>query len=101
MTQIENEQIKALREELKETNGHISELTTGFNALKSAIVGNDITKDGGIVKRLTEIEAAQLKSDEWQKKMKWMGALGIGFFALIEVLYQSTSIIEFFIGHKK
>lgn len=107
MTQIENEQIKALREELKETNSYIMELTKGVNDLQNAIKGNDLTHDGGLVKRLNDVEAQQKASDErhekveeWQKKAKWTAGIILGLFGLVEVVYQCITIYLTISEHK-
>ena len=106
MTNIENAQIKALSNQieaqnirletltsrLEQHNVHVAENKTILDNIQTALLGNPISKDGGIIKRLEIVEADNKNFNVM--KSKWLGIVwfvvaGAGFLGLV---YYATSI---------
>ena len=54
------------------------ELRNDIQEIKSALMGNSITKDGGVVQRLTHIEKTCDDLTKFKDKSKWTASLLIG-----------------------
>jgi hypothetical protein len=87
MTAIENAQIKLLAEQIAAIQEDIKDIKTG-------LMGNPVTMDGGLVRRLETIEADHEGLLDWKKRFTWtFGLLAVlGFLA--EVVYHLTGIIQ-------
>jgi hypothetical protein len=58
---MEQHQYEALRQDIHE--------------IKSAIMGNEITQDGGIIKRLGMVETKTENHDKFISRLKWSGGV--------------------------
>ena len=103
MTNIENEQIKQLsslieirleaqNNRLEHYNTYAAEMKATLDKIEIALVGNPISKDGGIIKRLEIVEADNKNFNVM--KSKWLGIVwfvvaGAGVLGLV---YYATSI---------
>ncbi|WP_158993478.1 hypothetical protein [Mucilaginibacter sp. L196] len=94
MTQIENEQIKQLTNQVENLNSSVEQI-------KTALLGNEYNKDGGLVDRQKVIEIKLAEHEGWIQKFKWIGTIGIGAAALIEFIYQFTNIFSAIFPHLK
>lgn len=65
--------------------------------IKSAIMGNPITKDGGINKRITHLEQCTEKHDKFISRLKWSGGILVSFASLIGYLFDK--FIDIFKQH--
>lgn len=110
MTQIENKQIEHLSQQIElqnirlealntrseKNNVHYDEMKASLSIIESALLGNTISKDGGLVKR---IETVENSVDILTKllagyKSKWLGVVWIASVVLgsIGFLYYISSI---------
>lgn len=58
---MEQHQYEALRQDIHD--------------IKSAIMGNEITQDGGIIKRLGMVETKAENHDKFISRLKWSGGI--------------------------
>ena len=56
----------------------LKELNEKVDKIYAALMGNDITQDGGIVKRLQHIEKTCEELTKFKDKSKWTASLLIG-----------------------
>lgn len=77
---MEQHQYEALRQDIHE--------------IKSAIMGNPITKDGGLVKRVTDLETCSRNHGRFINRLKWSGGILVSLASLIGYLFDK--FIELF-----
>ena len=65
--------------------------------IKSAIMGNPITKDGGLVKRVTDLETCSRNHGKFISRLKWSGGILVSLASLIGYLFDK--FIELFKQH--
>ena len=65
--------------------------------IKSAIMGNPITKDGGLVKRVSELEECSEKHNRFISRLKWSGGILVSLASLIGYLFDK--FIDIFKQH--
>lgn len=65
--------------------------------IKSAIMGNPITKDGGLVKRVSDLEDCSKKHNRFISRLKWSGGILVSLASLIGYLFDK--FIELFKHH--
>ena len=65
--------------------------------IKSAIMGNPITKDGGLVKRVGDLEECSEKHSRFINRLKWSGGVLVSLASLIGYLFDK--FIELFKSH--
>lgn len=70
---MEQHQYEALRQDIHD--------------IKSAIMGNEITQDGGIIKRLGMVETKAENHDKFINRLKWSGGILISLASLIGYLF--------------
>ena len=110
----EQEEINKTRVGIRLMKVDVLEIRTDITLIKTALIGSELTKDGGLIKRVieTEINVAELtlrmtKMEEWQalqkdketrkkerlKRWKWIGgvALAAAITAIITILFQRIS----------
>lgn len=80
---MEKHQYEALRQDIHE--------------IKSAIMGNEITQDGGIIKRLGMVETKTENHDKFINRLKWSGGILISLASLIGYLFDK--FIDIFKSH--
>lgn len=80
---MEQHQYEALRQDIHE--------------IKSAIMGNPITKDGGLVKRVTDLENCSRNHSRFINRLKWSGGILVSVASLIGYLFDK--FIELFKHH--
>lgn len=80
---MEQHQYEALRQDIHE--------------IKSAIMGNPITKDGGLVKRVSDLEACSRNHGRFINRLKWSGGILVSLASLIGYLFDK--FIELFKHH--
>lgn len=80
---MEQHQYEALRQDIIE--------------IKSAIIGNDITKDGGMVGRIGKLEKTTEGHSKFINRLKWSGGVLVSLAGLIGFLFDK--IIHFFKTH--
>lgn len=80
---MEQHQYEALRQDIHE--------------IKSAIMGNPITKDGGLVKRVTDLETCSRNHSRFINRLKWSGGILVSVASLIGYLFDK--FIELFKHH--
>lgn len=59
------------------------ELRNDIHEIKTALMGNPITKDGGIVNRLQHIEKTCEDLTKFKDKSKWTATILIGFAGVL------------------
>lgn len=62
---------------------HYEALIQDIHEIKSAIIGNEITKDGGLVGRLKHVEEKVEELNEFKDKSKWTVTILIGFAGIL------------------
>ena len=80
---MEQHQYEALRQDIHE--------------IKSAIMGNPITKDGGLVKRVADLENCSRNHSRFINRLKWSGGILVSVASLIGYLFDK--FIELFKHH--
>ena len=65
--------------------------------IKSAIMGNPITKDGGLVKRVSDLEECSERHNRFINRLKWSGGVLVSLASLIGYLFDK--FIELFKSH--
>lgn len=80
---MEQHQYEALRQDIHE--------------IKSAIMGNPITKDGGLVKRVSDLETCSRNHGRFINRLKWSGGILVSLASLIGYLFDK--FIELFKHH--
>lgn len=80
---MEQHQYEALRQDIHE--------------IKSAIIGNEITKDGGIIKRLGMVETKTENHDKFISRLKWSGGILVTIAGLLG--YLADKFINVFKTH--
>jgi hypothetical protein len=80
---MEQHQYEALRQDIHE--------------IKSAIMGNPITKDGGLVKRVSDLETCSRNHGRFINRLKWSGGILVSIASLIGYLFDK--FIELFKHH--
>ena len=65
--------------------------------IKSAIMGNPITKDGGLVKRVSDLEDSSERHNRFINRLKWSGGVLVSLASLIGYLFDK--FIELFKSH--
>lgn len=80
---MEQHQYEALRQDIHE--------------IKSAIMGNEITQDGGIIKRLGMVETKTENHDKFISRLKWSGGVLVSLAGLIGYLFDK--FIDLFKPH--
>lgn len=65
--------------------------------IKSAIMGNPITKDGGLVKRVSDLETCSRNHGRFINRLKWSGGILVSVASLIGYLFDK--FIELFKHH--
>lgn len=80
---MEQHQYEALRQDIHE--------------IKSAIMGNPITKDGGLVKRVSDLETCSRNHGRFINRLKWSGGILVSVASLIGYLFDK--FIELFKHH--
>lgn len=80
---MEQHQYEALRQDIIE--------------IKSAIMGNAITQDGGLVKRVADLETCSRNHGRFINRLKWSGGILVSLASLIGYLFDK--FIELFKHH--
>ena len=70
------------------------ELKQDIADIKTALVGNEFTQDGGMVKRLAHVEAKVEDLSRFKDKSKWTATLLIGVAGMLG--WVADRIISFF-----
>ena len=65
--------------------------------IKSAIMGNPITKDGGLVKRVSDLETCSRNHGRFINRLKWSGGILVSLASLIGYLFDK--FIDIFKQH--
>ena len=65
--------------------------------IKSAIMGNPITKDGGLVKRVNDLQECSEKHSRFINRLKWSGGVLVSLASLIGYLFDK--FIDLFKSH--
>jgi len=110
MTNIENQQIKELSLQIEKQNSrleaqntrlehhnlHVTEMKATLDTIQSALLGNPISNDGGLVKRIVEVETSvsKLTTVIAGYKSKWLGIVWLVTVSVgvLGFLYYLTSI---------
>jgi hypothetical protein len=110
MTNIENAQIKELSQKienqtirleaqntrLEHYNNHAEEMKGTLDNIQMALLGNPISKDGGLVKRIEDVETGLTGITKIlaEYKSKWMGIVWVIVVAggALGLVYYATSI---------
>lgn len=110
MTNIENANIKELSSQiekqnirleaqntrLEQNNVHVSEMKTMLDNIQMALLGNPISKDGGLVKRIESVESDVTGITKLlaEYKSKWLGIVWLIIVAggALGLFYYATSI---------
>jgi hypothetical protein len=110
MTAIENSQIKELSAQiqtqnirleaqnarLEHYNNHAEEMRGILDNIQMALLGNPISKDGGLVKRIEDVETGLTGITKVlsEYKSKWMGIVWLIVVAggALGLIYYATSI---------
>lgn len=71
---MEQHQYEALRQDIHE--------------IKSAIMGNPITKDGGLVKRVSDLETCSRNHGRFINRLKWSGGVLVSLAGLLGYLFE-------------
>ena len=66
---------------------HYEALRQDIHEIKSAIIGNEITQDGGIIKRLGMVETKTENHDKFISRLKWSGGILVSLASLIGYLF--------------
>jgi hypothetical protein len=78
---MEQHQYEALRQDIHE--------------IKSAIMGNEITQDGGIIKRLGMVETKTENHDKFISRLKWSGGILVTIAGVVGYLAEKfTSLFH-------
>ena len=72
-------------------------LIQDIHEIKSAIIGNEITKDGGIVGRVGKLEVKTDNHNRFISRLKWSGGILISLASLIGYLFDK--FIDIFKSH--
>jgi len=72
-------------------------LIQDIHEIKSAIMGNEITHDGGLVKRVQVVEATTEEHKKFINRLKWSGGILISLASLIGYLFDK--FIDIFKSH--
>jgi hypothetical protein len=86
MNSIENIKLKEMNERIEGIASQVNQLVNYHEKLdemvievKDALVGNKLTNDGGIIKRVQEHEASIKELQSYKDKMKWtVSVVGVG-----------------------
>ena len=70
---MEQHQYEALRQDIHE--------------IKSAIMGNELTKDGGLVKRVNDLETCSRNHSRFINRLKWSGGVLVSLAGLLGYLF--------------
>lgn len=73
------------------------ELRQDIIEIKSAIMGNKITKDGGLVKRVSDLEDCSRDHTRFISRLKWSGGVLVSVAGLIGYLFDK--FIDIFKSH--
>ena len=65
--------------------------------IKSAIMGNPITQDGGLVKRVSDLETCSRNHGRFINRLKWSGGVLVSLASLIGYLFDK--FIDLFKHH--
>ena len=65
--------------------------------IKSAIMGNPNTKDGGLVKRVSDLETCSRNHGKFIARLKWSGGILVSLASLIGYLFDK--FIDLFKHH--
>ena len=113
----EQEEILKTRAGIRLMKLDVIEIKSGLNLIKTALIGSELTQDGGLIKRVieTEINVENLAGrmaevEKWQtlqkeketikkerlKRLYWIGgvALAAAVTALITIFFQSLSQVK-------
>jgi len=84
--------LSTMETKLNEVEDKIDSIDEKLNQVIEALVGNKITKNGGIVDDVKYLEDRVAKHDEIAKRLRWSWAIILGITAIvsfiIEVLVQ-------------
>lgn len=72
-------------------------LRADIHEIKSAIMGNEITQDGGMIKRIGKLEECTTKHDRFISRIKWSGGVLVSLAGLIGYLFDK--FIDLFKTH--
>lgn len=110
MTNIENAQIKELSSQiekqnirleaqnarLEQYNNHADDMKATLDNIQMALLGNPISKDGGLVKRIESVESdvSGMTKLLAEYKSKWLGVVWLIIVAggALGLVYYATSI---------
>lgn len=73
---------------------HYEALRQDIHEIKSAIIGNEITKDGGLVGRVNKLEVKTDNHNRFISRLKWSGGILVSLASLIGYLFDK--FIELF-----
>lgn len=73
------------------------EVIKRLDTMQSALVGNPITNDGGLVKRVGDLENCSRNHGRFINRLKWSGGILVSIASLIGYLFDK--FIELFKHH--
>ncbi len=73
---------------------HYEALRQDIHEIKSALVGNPLTKDGGLVGEVQEIKANTKRNTEFIARLKWTGGIIVSIAAFFG--YLTDKLISLF-----
>lgn len=76
---------------------HYEALRQDIHEIKSAIIGNEITKDGGLVGRVNKLEVKTDNHNRFISRLKWSGGILVSLASLIGYLFDK--FIDIFKSH--
>lgn len=76
---------------------HYEALRQDIHEIKSAIIGNEITKDGGLVGRVNKLEVKMDNHNRFISRLKWSGGILVSLASLIGYLFDK--FIDIFKSH--
>lgn len=72
-------------------------LRQDIHEIKSAIMGNELTKDGGLVGRVNKLEQCSERNSRFISRIKWSGGVLVSLAGLIGYLFDK--FIDLFKPH--
>lgn len=67
---------------------HYEALRQDIHEIKSAIIGNEITKDGGLVGRVNKLEVKTDNHNRFISRLKWSGGVLVSLAGLLGYLFE-------------
>lgn len=67
---------------------HYEALRQDIHEIKSAIIGNEITKDGGLVGRVNKLEVKTDNHNRFINRLKWSGGVLVSLAGLLGYLFE-------------